>query len=208
MAFNKYAGIFPIILGIVTIIGVFIPLGIGIIDMGGLAGWKIKFSSSPLGVVTREPIGVLGPFLESILGPIVELFIPTLTYIINPTIIGYIMLLLSFLIIIFGILQLKKSESIAYPIVNIVLAVIFLILPVLSYLVFAFNIFPEYLKSYSTIKALVSTYYFPNIIYLPMAIDQFPTIGFYLIVISQIIVIMTSTAALIITAIQKKKGKI
>jgi hypothetical protein len=112
------------------------------------------------------------------------------------------------LIIIFGILQLKKSESIAYPIVNIVLAVIFLILPVLSYLVFAFNIFPEYLKSYSTIKALVSTYYFPNIIYLPMAIDQFPTIGFYLIVISQIIVIMTSTAALIITAIQKKKGKI
>jgi len=208
MAFNKYAGIFPIILEILAIIGVFIPLGIGIIDMGGLAGWKIRFSSSPLGIITREPIGILGPFLESIIGPIVEIFIPTLTYNINPAIIGYIMLLLSLLIIIFGIVELRKSESIAYPIVNIVLAIIFLILPVLSYLVFAFNAFPEYLKSYSTIKALVSTYYFPSIAYLPMAIDQFPSIGFYLIVISQIVVIMTSTAALIINAIQKKKGKI
>jgi len=208
MAFNKYAGIFPIILEILAIIGVFIPLGIGIIDMGGLAGWKIRFSSSPLGIITREPIGVLGPFLESIMGPIVEIFIPTLTYNINPAIIGYIMLLLSFLIIIFGIVELRKSESIAYPIVNIVLAIIYLILPVLSYLVFAFNAFPEYLKSYSMIKALVSTYYFPYIAYLPMAIDQFPSIGFYLILISQIVVIMISTAALIITAIRKKKGKI
>lgn len=203
MAFNKYAGVLSILLAMIAIVGVFLPLGVSIIDLIGVFGWKINFSSSPLGLVNLEPTGILA----SLLGPIFETFYPSLSSNIILPIIGFAILTMSFFIIIFGILQIVKSKSIAYPIVNICIAIIVLILPVVSYLRFVFNITPQYRQTFIILKSLISMIY-PTASYLPVSIDEFPTIGFYLIVLTQIVIIIISTTAVIITAIQKKKEKL
>lgn len=203
MAFNKYAGIFPILFGISTIIiGIFLPLGIGSIDMIGLAGWKINLSVSPLEVIEIELIGILSPFL-SIFSPILG---PSLYLELILIVMGSMILSLGALIILFGILELVKKESIAFPIVNIILAVMLIILTIVDYILFTRIIFPKYRDLFYMVKSLVSLFYYPSLMFLPAIVDIYVGIGFYLILISQIVILIISIVALVITAHQKRKA--
>ncbi len=206
MAFNKYAGIFTIILGILAVIGIFLPIAIFRIDLMGVFGWEIKLNCSPLGIIERDSIGILAPIAAPIYDTFLNILYPSLTSNILLTVMTYAMVLLSFLIIIFGILELIKSESLAFPIINIIFSSILFLLPIYAHITFDNNLVLKYLTSINTTQSLLKIA-FPSLPLLLALPEEFPAIGFYLIFISQIVVTNISIAALIINAINKKKRK-
>jgi len=205
MSLNKYSGLFSIIFGILAMIGLFFPLYIGIIDMMGLAGWKLVFF--PLFGIHKESLGLLTPIVNSI-SNIFDLIPPPNVIL---TIIGFTMLLLSVLIIVFGIIEFKKNKSITFPIVIIFIAVILLVLLALDYSIsrrvgISKEItHPNYYISFN--KSIFIAYLEDLIVIVPRKRKFLYGFGFYLIIITQVIILIISFVDIVIIISQKKKGK-
>jgi hypothetical protein len=205
ISFNKYKVLFSIILGILAIIGLFLPLYIGIIDMYGLAGWKLKFF--PIFGIHRESLGLLTPVVN-IIGDIFNLIPPPNIIL---TIIGFTMLILSVSIIVFGIIEAKKRESITFPILIIFIAVILLILLTLDYSI-SMRVgiskeitHPNYYISFN--KSIFIAYLEDLIVIIPRKRKFLYGVGYYLIIITQVIVLVIYFIDIIIIISKKKKAK-
>jgi 6-pyruvoyl-tetrahydropterin synthase len=201
---NRYVGIFTILLGLISVFGFFIPIATGLLDSMGLAGWDIKLSL--LLNVNKESVGVFTVFLNvfsSIFAPIPE---PNLII----TVLGYIIALLCTLVIIFGTVEIIKKKSIAYSIVNIIISVVAIAALFIDYYLFRSIVFPGYVESFLTASFFIAS--FPGspvfISYLILAIMKTISrdIGFFLISISQGIILIISIVALVLTSVQKKRG--
>lgn len=171
--------------------------------MMGLAGWKLVFI--PLFGIHRESLGLLTPIVN-IISDIFDLIPPPNVIL---TMMGFIMLLLSVLIILFGIIEIKRSESIILPIATIFIVVILLILLTLNYSIFRrvgiskeIN-HPNYYISFN--KSIFIAYLEDLIIIVPRKREVSYGFGFYLILITQIIIIIISCVNLVMNQRQKKK---
>lgn len=208
MKYTKIAGIFPIIIGCFSLLSVFLLSFGGItIDASGLFGWEIKFSFSPLGVIDRDWTGILSPLV----GPIYELFLnfmyPSIETDALLTVASWTTFLGAFFLVILGIIELKKSESIAIPVIISVIAFVLLILvPIYARIRFDYFYIQKYDVSFTTTKLLINEY-FDLPIHIPTQWGRVSSIGLYLTFGSQIITMSTCLAAIIINAINKKKRR-
>ncbi len=168
VGFNKYAGIFSIILGGLALLGIFLP--IGKIDIYGLLSIEI----TPLGKMTGIPIINNVSDLENLAGSIV----------LAPSIIGYMMLVLAIAISILGIIQLISTEAKSVVILIIIIGVVLVLITIIQFYIF---------KNY--IKPEIPTFVFILNIFIAIILKLASAeagVGFYLVLIPAIITIITS----------------
>lgn len=201
---KKHANILLIILGTFSVLSLFLPLYTAQINMYGLAGWRLNYS--PLLGVSRESFGIWISIVNKI-SQAFNLIPPPNIFLIG---IGFTMLFLSCLLIILGILGLKGRETFVLPVLVIGITVTMMFLLNFAYNVF-FRVgigteitFPVYYISFN--KSIFVAYLRDLIVIVPRIRDLFHSIGFYLIISFQIILLVLSLS-IILTLLRKKRKK-
>jgi hypothetical protein len=206
---KKYTGIGFIIFGILSALCLFFPLYTAKIDMYGLAGWKLDYY--PLLGVNRESFGIWAPIVNQI-SQTLNLIPPPNAILIS---IGFILLFLSIIIIIVGILQIKRSESFIYSLITVMIAIIMMILLNFAHsIIFRTGIgteinIPNYYISFN--KSILVAYLTDLLVIVPRIRNLFLNLNYYLILIAQIIIIIISIGIIIRAIIKKleiKKGNL
>jgi len=122
LGFNKYAGLFSIILGGLAVLGMFLP--IGIIDAFKI----ITIEITPLAKISGFPFFDSVSDLEFAAGHLVMI----------PGILGYMMLILAIAISILGIIQLISNESKSIVILIIIAGVVLVLITIIQYYIFKY----------------------------------------------------------------------
>lgn len=175
MEMKKLLGIFPIIAGVIAVVGTFLAVTVInalILEITVACTGRIR-GAEALGFATLGSLASLDP--QALI----------------PLVFGYIIIGLSAAVAILGIIQLVKEDAKAIVIVNLILGIALAVLVILEHIII--SQFPSALGSSITILLLSSTI----ALVLGMATVS-PGIGFYLILIGAIIVIAIEIVALIL----------
>jgi hypothetical protein len=172
LGFEKFGGIFSIILGGLAVLAIFLP--IGIINAFGL----ITIEVSSLGDISGFPLFSTLSDLEPFTGPVALI----------PSILGYIMLILTIIISIVGIIQIISNEAKSVVIFLIMTGIILILLTGIQFYIF------KYIKG--EIPTIV-LFLEPTLTILLNMASADVGIGFYIIIIPTVGVIITSLLHLI-----------
>jgi hypothetical protein len=173
LAFNKYGGLFSIILGGLAILGIFLPIGI-------LDALKIiTIEITPLGKISGFP------FLDSVS----DLEFAAGNIVLIPSILGYIMLILTIAISILGIIQLISNESKSIVILILIAGVVLILITIIQYYIFKY-IADEIPALVLTLGLILGNNITLGALLYLASIEA--GIGFYLVLIPTIGVLITS----------------
>lgn len=172
MSFNKFAGVFSILLGGLGVLGIFLPIGV----ISAFGVFSIEITS--LGKISGFPLFSNLSDLESFAGSLVAI----------PLIIGYVMLILAIAISILGIIQLISSESRSVVIFIIVIGLVLIVITIIQ-----FFIFRRIKKEVPTFAVFLDLF----IAFILNLATAKAGVGFYVVLTPTIIVVATSLIHLV-----------